>query len=147
MHIIAIACCLRSFIYRERKKTAGRLDVYSCFNGIVVVQLQLTQLLAFPLGEWIKSLAVGQSPFLFFTRLFWNLLMRKIHDKSQHDLNISSRTYQIFTCFSDNFRRVAISIRRRRVKYWFEENSRSNSRSWVLEKAVRIRLLDESESS
>lgn len=38
--------------------------------------LQLTQLLALlPLGECSKSLAVGQSPFLFFTRRFWNLLI------------------------------------------------------------------------
>lgn len=42
--------------------------------GFALLQLQLTQLLA-PPGEWINPLPVGQSPFLFLTRRFWNLLI------------------------------------------------------------------------
>ena len=61
------------------------------------------------------------SPFFCFTRRFWN---------------------QIFTCFSDNFKLLAISIRRSRVKYWLTENSRSKSSSCLLVKAVRMRLLE-----
>lgn len=37
---------------------------------------------------------------------------------------------------------LAISMRRNRVRYWLVANSRSSSSSWVLEKAVRIRLQD-----
>jgi len=61
----------------------------------------------------------GRSSFLYFTRRFWN---------------------QIFTCFSDSRRLVAISIRRSRDRYMFEANSRSNSNSWVLVNAVRMRF-------
>lgn len=46
-------------------------------HGIGLLQLQLRQLLPPPFGEWIKSLAVGHSPFLFLTRRFWNLLMEE----------------------------------------------------------------------
>lgn len=46
------------------------------------------------------------------------------------------------TCFSDNFNLLAISMRRKRVKYWLAENSRSKSKSCVLVKAVRMRLLE-----
>lgn len=59
------------------------------------------------------------SPFFCLTRRFWN---------------------QIFTCFSDNFSVLAISMRRKRVRYWLAANSRSSSSSWRLEKAVRMRL-------
>lgn len=59
------------------------------------------------------------SSFLYFTLLFWN---------------------QILTCFSDSLRHVAISILRNLDRYMFVENSLSSSRSWVLVKAVRIRL-------
>lgn len=62
----------------------------------------------------------GTPSFLYFTRRFWN---------------------QIFTCFSDKLRYVAISIRLRRDRYILAENSLSSSRSWVLVKAVRILLL------
>lgn len=58
--------------------------------------------------------------FLCFTRRFWN---------------------QIFTCFSDKFRYVAISMRLSLERYMFEVNSRSSSKSCVLVKAVRMRLL------
>ena len=58
--------------------------------------------------------------FLYLTRRFWN---------------------QILTCFSESWRYVAISILRRRDRYMLELNSRSSSRSCVLVKAVRIRLL------
>lgn len=61
----------------------------------------------------------GRSSFLYFTRRFWN---------------------QIFTCFSDKRKLVAISIRRSRDRYMFEANSRSNSNSWVLVNAVRMRF-------
>lgn len=44
------------------------------------------------------------------------------------------------TCFSESLRQDAISILRRRDKYMLAANSRSSSRSWVLVKAVRIRL-------
>lgn len=58
--------------------------------------------------------------FLCFTRRFWN---------------------QIFTCFSDKFRYVAISMRLSLERYILEVNSRSSSKSCVLVKAVRMRLL------
>lgn len=58
--------------------------------------------------------------FLCFTRRFWN---------------------QIFTCFSDKFRYVAISMRLSLDRYMLEVNSRSSSKSCVLVKAVRMRLL------
>lgn len=58
--------------------------------------------------------------FLCFTRRFWN---------------------QIFTCFSDKFRYVAISMRLSLERYMLEVNSRSSSKSCVLVKAVRMRLL------
>ena len=48
---------------------------------------------------------------------------------------------QILTCFSDKFRYVAISMRRSLERYMLEVNSRSSSRSCVLVKAVRMRLL------
>lgn len=48
------------------------------FHGIALLQLQFRQLLALPPVECIKSLPLGQSPFLFFTRRFWNLLMEKV---------------------------------------------------------------------
>lgn len=58
--------------------------------------------------------------FLCFTLRFWN---------------------QIFTCFSDKFRYVAISMRLSLERYMLEVNSRSSSKSCVLVKAVRMRLL------
>lgn len=58
--------------------------------------------------------------FLCFTLRFWN---------------------QIFTCFSDKFRYVAISMRLSLDRYMLEVNSRSSSKSCVLVKAVRMRLL------
>lgn len=58
--------------------------------------------------------------FLCFTRRFWN---------------------QIFTCFSDKFRYVAISMRLSLERYMLAVNSRSSSKSCVLVKAVRMRLL------
>lgn len=58
--------------------------------------------------------------FLCFTLRFWN---------------------QIFTCFSDKFRYVAISMRRSLERYMLDVNSRSSSKSCVLVKAVRMRLL------
>jgi hypothetical protein len=45
------------------------------------------------------------------------------------------------TCFSERWRQVAISIRRSLDKYMLAENSLSNSKSWVLENAVRTLLL------
>lgn len=48
---------------------------------------------------------------------------------------------QILTCFSDRFRYVAISMRRSLERYMLEVNSLSNSKSCVLVKAVRMRLL------
>ena len=60
------------------------------------------------------------SSFLYLTRRFWN---------------------QIFTCFSDRLRYVAISILRRRDRYILEENSRSRASSCELVNAVRILLL------
>lgn len=63
----------------------------------------------------------GESSFLYFTLLFWN---------------------QIFTCFSDKCRQVAISILLSLDKYMLAENSRSNSRSCVLVNAVLMRLLE-----
>uniref|UniRef100_A0A182UJ18 Uncharacterized protein n=1 Tax=Anopheles melas TaxID=34690 RepID=A0A182UJ18_9DIPT len=67
----------------------------------------------------------GASPFLRLTRRFWN---------------------QILTCFSDSRSRVAISMRRNRVRYMLLANSRSSSSSCVLVNAVRMRLLDSSSS-
>lgn len=61
-----------------------------------------------------------KSSFLYFTRRFWN---------------------QILTCFSDKFRYVAISILLSLDRYMLVLNSLSSSRSWLLVKAVRIRLL------
>lgn len=58
--------------------------------------------------------------FLCFTLRFWN---------------------QIFTCFSDKFRYVAISMRLSLDRYMLEVNSLSSSKSCVLVKAVRMRLL------
>lgn len=40
-----------------------------------LLQVQLTQLLPLPLDECMNSVA-GQSPFLFLTRRFWNLLIK-----------------------------------------------------------------------
>lgn len=72
------------------------------------------------LNEWPSSeYDELLSSFLYLTRLFWN---------------------QIFTCFSDSLKWVAISIRRRRDRYMLAENSRSSSSSWVLVNAVRIRF-------
>lgn len=63
----------------------------------------------------------GRSSFLYLTLLFWN---------------------QIFTCFSDSCRQVAISIRLNLDRYMLAANSLSSSKSWVEVKAVLIRLLE-----
>uniref|UniRef100_A0A8W7PM54 Uncharacterized protein n=1 Tax=Anopheles coluzzii TaxID=1518534 RepID=A0A8W7PM54_ANOCL len=61
-----------------------------------------------------------------------------------HCVNNSGR--HILTCFSDSRSRVAISMRRNRVRYMLPANSRSSSSSCVLVNAVRMRLLDSSSS-
>lgn len=83
---------------------------------------QLLKQQHFP-GEFPLTTPLGTSSFLYFTLLFWN---------------------QIFTCFSDKRKQVAISIRLSLDRYILEANSLSNSNNCLLVKAVLIRLLDAS---
>uniref|UniRef100_A0A182VI01 Uncharacterized protein n=1 Tax=Anopheles merus TaxID=30066 RepID=A0A182VI01_ANOME len=58
----------------------------------------------------------------------------------------NTKNHTILTCFSESRSRVAISMRRNRVRYMLPANSRSSSSSCVLVNAVRMRLLDSSSS-
>lgn len=85
----------------------------SSSEHLVVERAEHLQLCPGPPPRWEPLLP----SFLCLTRRFWN---------------------HIFTCFSERFRYVAISMRRSRDRYMLDENSRSSSRSCVLVNAVRI---------